>query len=495
VTDLLGTSNIRKLWAVTGAGPGAGDFGVHNCDKDNLLRGVYERVLYRVVDGVARPPPTPAVGVFDELLGGVRSRIVREVPLCRPFTLAQVVEMYEGRRKEIYRRASLSLSARPLTLSDAFVSTFTKCEKINFRTKKDPAPRVIQPRSPRFNVMIARYLKRLEKKLADGIAEVWGGTTIMKGLNAEGVGAAMAQMWGEFKDPVAIPLDATRFDQHVSAQALEWEHSVYEACYDRKDRTKLHKLLEMQLANRGFGRVGNCKLDYEVVGRRMSGDINTGMGNCLLMCAMLLKFRDDMRVKMRLANNGDDCVLVVERRDLWVEAEIAPHMLRFGFPVVVEPSVDVLEAVSFCQTHPVYDGARWLMMRDPRICIDKDLCTVLDMSNLGAVRKWAHAIGTCGLAMTAGLPVMSAFYEMLVRHGVKGNVMDSPWMDGGFKQMAAGLSRNHMVIPAAARVSFWRAFGILPDMQLAMEESYTRMELNFSAGVSESPLSYLPTVW
>jgi len=73
--------------------------------------------------------------------------------------------------------------------------------------------------------------------------------------------------------------------------------------------------------------------------------------------------------------------------------------------------------------------------------------------------------------------------------------MDSPWMDGGFKQMAAGLARNQIVIPAAARVSFWRAFGIMPDMQLAMEESYTGMELNFSAGVSESPLSYLPTVW
>jgi len=495
VSDQLGVSKIRKLWAVTGAGPGCAMYGVHNNDKSNLLRGVYERVLYRIVDGVARLPPSPAVGVFDRELGNVRERIVREIPTCRPITLTQVVELYEGRRKEIYQRAALSLAARPLQKSDSYVSTFTKCEKINFFLKPDPAPRVIQPRSPRFNAMLARYLKRLEKKVVNAVAEVWNGTTIMKGLNAEGAGAAMAQIWAEFDDPVAIPLDATRFDQHVSKQALEWEHSVYLKCFDQHDRAKLGKLLSMQLVNRGFGRVEDCKLDYEVEGRRMSGDMNTGMGNCLLMCSILYAFKTKCRVKMRLANNGDDCVIFVERRDVWVKDKLSAHMLKFGFPVEIEETVDVLEQVSFCQTNPIYDGERWIMMRDPRVCIDKDLCSVLDLGNQKGASKWAHAIGTCGLAMTAGLPVMDAFYTMLIRHGTKGSVIDSPWMDSGFKRMAAGLDRKANNVSTAARVSFWRAFGILPDMQVSMEKSYIGMQLNFSAGVSDSPFAYHALVW
>jgi hypothetical protein len=97
--------------------------------------------------------------------------------------------------------------------------------------------------------------------------------------------------------------------------------------------------------------------------------------------------------------------------------------------------------------------------------------------------------------MTAGLPIMASFYTMLLRNGKAGKVLDSPWMDGGFTRMAAGLARSNIEVTPEARVSFWRAFGLLPDIQTAMEESYSRMQLDFSAGELITPHQFIPLLF
>jgi len=400
-----------------------------------------------------------------------------------------------GRRREIYQRAADSLAVRALCAADAFLSTFTKCEKIDFHTKPDPAPRVIQPRSPRFNVEIGRYLKQLEKLICRGVAEIWGGPTILKGLNAEGVATSLRQMWTEFDKPVAVGIDATRFDQHVSVEALRWEHSVYSRMFSKEAQPKLARLLEMQIVNRGYGRTEDCTLMYEVEGRRMSGDMNTGMGNCLLMCAMIHWYAKHHNLKCRLGNNGDDCVLIFERRDLSKLSALSADMLDFGFVLEIEKPVYVFEQIDFCQNHPVYDGESWVMVRDPRKCIDKDLVTVLDLGSRGGSQKWAYAIGSGGIALSGGIPVLDSFYRMLLHVGKPGNSADHPWMENGFKMMCRNMGRQDKAITPAARLSFWRAFGITPDQQTAIEEVYSHTTLNLSAGESESPLDSFKYLW
>nr|WPR18273.1 MAG: RNA-dependent RNA polymerase [Chemarfal virus 123] len=410
-------------------------------------------------------------------------------------TRQQFVECYTGRRREVYQRAANSLAVRALCWADAFLSTFTKCEKIDFYTKPDPAPRVIQPRSPRYNVEVGRFLKALEKILCRGIAEIWGGPTILKGMNAGGVADALRSMWVEFADPVAVSIDATRFDQHVSKEALEWEHSVYLKMFPEGVRPKLAKLLEMQLVNRGYGRTEDCTLMYEVEGRRMSGDMNTGMGNCLLMCSMIHWYARKHNLKCRLGNNGDDCVLIMDKKDLGKVAALSEDILGFGFVLEIEQPVYVFEQIDFCQNHPVYDGESWVMVRDPRKCIDKDLVTVLDLGNLKGCQKWAHAIGNGGAALSGGIPVLHEFYRMLLRVGKAGKSHDHPWLENGFMMMSRGMGRQDKTTTAQARVSFWRAFGITPDQQLAIEEVYSHTTLNLSAGESKSPLDSFKYLW
>jgi hypothetical protein len=83
---------------------------------------------------------------------------------------------------------------------------FVKAEKINFTAKPDPAPRVIQPRDPRYNVEVGVYLRPLEHSIYRAIAEVYGGPTVMKGYSAEGVAQQMRGMWKSSAVPSRLGL-------------------------------------------------------------------------------------------------------------------------------------------------------------------------------------------------------------------------------------------------------------------------------------------------
>lgn len=486
---LDGVARPRKLWTVTGLGH-SGEYGVHNNNLANVRRGLEERVLYRIgADGV-RLPALPSADVVKRGFDSFAREIWRVMPVCRPITRDQFVSSYVGRKRAIYQKAVDSLSMRPLNKSDSFLSTFVKCEKINFSAKPDPAPRVIQPRSPRYNVEVGRYLKRLEKPLCKGIADVWGGSTVLKGMNPVGVAESLREMWDEFDDPVAIPTDATRFDQHVNTELLRGEHSTYLGLFHEAQRPKLQRLLAMQLENRGFARCPDGLIKYAVSGRRMSGDMNTGMGNCLIMCVVMWTMRQNIGVRFRLANNGDDCVIICSRRDApRIVAEIPGHFLPYGLVLEVEPIVDVFERISFCQTQPVHDGDRWVMVRDPRVSVDKDLCTIIDLGS--GAQKWAHAVGTCGLAIAGGLPMQQNLYKKLQDIGVPGKIMDDPSMDNGFKMMAEGSMRVFSKPSDCSRVSYWRAFDVLPDKQTAAEDAWDAATPMLSAGERESPLFLL----
>lgn len=479
----LGTQRVRHFWAVTGVA-GKVRHGVHNNSYVNLRRGLVERVLFRVGEQQVATPLKPTEGWFEEKLAAFRQELRRVVPHDRPLTRQEFVECYSGRKRTIYERAAASLATRPLCDRDSVLKTFVKCEKLPLGKLHTGAPRVIQPRDPRYNVEVGRYLKKMEHRIVNGIAEVFGAPTVFKGMNAREAGAAMRAHWDTFSDPVGIGLDATRFDQHVSVDALKFEHSVYLALVPKSRRRRLRSLLQKQLVNRGVARTDEGTIKYAVEGRRMSGDMNTGMGNCLLMCAMVWALSKELGVPMRLANNGDDCMLILPRKhEPKVRATIPSWFARFGFVMEVEPTVEVFERISFCQTSPVNAGG-WVMCRDPRVCISKDLVSSLDLGTGAA--KWAHAIGEGGLALSSGVPVLQEFYLMLRRAGKPGKVEAHPWMENGFAMLAKGLEPKAREVQVEARVSFWRAFGWLPDLQEDLEREWRSRTLQLSAGVTLS---------
>ena len=144
-------------------------YGVHNDSLNNLVRGVVERVLkVKGPDGKLRDAPAPLNGIFAERLSDYRTRLLRRVPKTTVIPFGEYHLSYTGRKQKMYKQAEESLLVRAVEKADAEVKTFVKAEKINFTAKGDPAPRVIQPRSPRYNASVGRYLKPFEKNMCAG---------------------------------------------------------------------------------------------------------------------------------------------------------------------------------------------------------------------------------------------------------------------------------------------------------------------------------------
>ncbi len=158
------------------------------------------------------------------------------------------------------------------------------------------------------------------------------------------------------------------------------------------------------------------------------------------MCMMIKAYADFRHVNVQLANNGDDCVVFMEKGDLARFQSMLDGWFReMGFNMVVEEPSYVFEHIEFCQTKPVFDGTRWVMCRNPWTAIAKDSVLLKNPNsvNKSFLQTWLYAVGTGGLALAGGLPVFQSFYK--------------------------------------ARVSFYYAFGVTPDEQVELEKYYDSM--------------------
>jgi len=452
--------------------PGNLNFIVHNNSFANAKRALHERVYFVLVDGVFVKTPKPSIDVFAELRQ-FSTALTNRLPKTAARPVNEFHLNYSGRRRDIYKRAEDGLEAVPLHKGDAVLRSFVKAEKVNVTVKPDPAPRLIQPRSPRFNAVVGSHIKHMEKPLYAGIAGVYGGPTVLKGYNAEQSGKIMRDKWDSFEDPVAVDLDATRFDQHVSREMLMWEHSIYLSAFTGEDRTNLRQLLRQQLDNRGVIRCSDGTIKYSVSGCRMSGDMNTAMGNCLIMCAMIHRLFAERGVNAKLVNNGDDCVVFCERRDAHRLTDgLFEWFLRFGFQIKVGAVTDVFEKVTFCQMQPLWDGTQWLLVRDPHVSMSKDRHTLVPLITPKLTAAWLYGFGMAGMSLTGGLPVLQEYYACMLRHGQPGRVEQSTQWENtaGFLNLAKGMAREVRPVTDAARLSYWRAFDVCPNRQRLVEQ-------------------------
>lgn len=471
-----------------------------NHEISSLERAVKERVFFvkNVVSktgltGEFVRPPLPITNAFRRL-DDTYGKLKDFLPSTAPLTHQQFVDSYKGRKRVVYERALQELRMGMHTIEeDAKVSVFIKHEKTDWTSKQDPVPRVISPRNPRFNVRLGRYLKPLEERIFKSLGKLFGHRTVMKGMDVRTTARILREKWDMFSDPVAVGLDASRFDQHVSIPALKFEHEVYLHCFkQKKHRESLRVLLSQQLQNHCIGYAEDGIISYTTEGTRMSGDMNTSLGNCVLMCSMIHAYLLHCGVRGQLANNGDDCVVFMERADLdRFSKGLFDWFWEMGFNMAIEPAVDEFGKIEFCQCKPVFDGEIWTMCRNPVSSIAKD--AVLLKSNVSEdfFRLWLNAIGTGGLSIAGGLPVFQSFYQMCVRAGIesyraKGSgklvrlVTDEhlPWFmrENGVK----GLEKSKPITPEA-RASFWESWGFTPDCQVALEMYYDSLDvLGFS---------------
>ncbi len=476
----------RTVALVTGLSPHR-TLGVHNGDIDTLACALLERMYYCKVGGGYEPAPEVKYADITRELGEFGREIVRGWR-ATPVSAEELLAMYSGRKRTIYEEAYESLCSTPVSRADALIKAFVKVEKANVQK----APRCIQPRNPRYNFRVGQFIKPIEHRLYRRIARIFGdGPTVMKGYTVEEVARIMRGKWDSFEDPVAVGLDATKFDMHVCEAMLRWEHSVYEAIYGN-DKA-LRELLRWQRHNKGVGYAENGKLRYRVKGKRASGDMNTALGNCLIMCGLIWRYAQVRGVPVKLVNNGDDCVVFMERRHLEeFSKDLDSWFFAMGFRMTVEPPAFDFERIEFCQMRPIQTQRGWVMVRNIATALRKDTMCTMPLDGRVA-RKWMRAVGECGLALCAGVPVMQSFYQAYYREGVEpGKMVNAMQLDTGLRRMRGKLEAKMLPVTDAARLAVFVAWDITPEEQVALERYFDSW--SFDPSLDEQTQEVVPTV-
>jgi len=426
------------------------------------------------------------------LLRNESKRMAREIGHVVPWTLEQVLDSFTGARRTKYQQAYDSLLENPVHASDGRIQSFVKAEKFDPGEKVNPDPRMIQARHPRYNLMVAKYLRPTEHAIynlvgADGLRQV------AKGMNQYQRAECILDKFSLFKQPVCFSIDCSRWDKHVRPRVLDIEHGFYRALVG--EHPEFNRLLSWQRRNR-CRTAGGVK--YVVNGGRMSGDINTALGNCFLAVAMV---RAAMRhlgiVHYSIYDDGDDVLVFVEESDFdAVSKELQKIFLWFGQELKIENVARRPSDVVFCQSRLCHNGERPLMVRNWRKVLSQACCGTKHWNDANFVAPMLGLVGACELALGAGVPILQEFACALQRMA-GGKIARFVNTDSGLvarlkaefgpgweKAVIAGAPRP---ITTEARYAFAEAFQVPCWEQEAVEDILRSWKLD-SFVASDSPV-------
>lgn len=419
------------------------------CNEVRALKGRHQ---------VACPDPKPsAIGRLRAIVHRLALSGVERWPGQR------VVDGYSAGKKRAFQQALDSITVEPLQKRDATIRMFLKDDKYTIERATAKAPRCIQYRSKRYCVELGRYLKPIEHE-AYRMLDVDGTYAIAKAANSWDRARVLRQKWQSFAQPYALLLDHSNFDAHCSSSLLRVEHEYYLQCYPgRSDHRYLSRMLAWQLKNRGYTKNGT---KYYTPGTRMSGDMNTALGNSILNYSMLRDYLDQAGVRGSIYVDGDDSVVIIDRRQL-CKLPGVEWFLQYGMETKLE-FADSFSQIEFCQTRPVNINGRWRMTRNWERALSRDLWTT-KVRDRRAWPSMLSSIGMCNLACSQGVPILQAFAVAIMARG-NGKLLRT--IDEYYRAKLERPVWNKLqpeVISDRTRQSFEHAWGVSPEQQKELE--------------------------
>jgi hypothetical protein len=487
IRDLkTGVSVKRELLSYSIEVPGLNERAFVLPDKQcvsNALFSVTERML--AIDKDGTKPPQPNANAIASLvpLAKKLGRITKHDNFCKKLDLLAYAEARPARTRRRYAkvvdqmvRAGChdldSLTTMGTTLKRiSSTRYFIKFEGTLRKFGKLNVPRGINPRDPIYNVLLGRYLSHLEGAILKSFDKIYGhGDTMMKGKTLFEK-ARLVESY--FKEGFwAYSLDMKRFDQHVNKLLLELEHTVYKAIHPDDD--ELAKLLRAQVHNKVIVKSTDGSFVVNNWTGRCSGDINTSLGNCILMGLMC---KGLVSSEMRLMCDGDDTIIWAKPGTF--DVDIAKrHFLKFGMQMTLESIATCPEELTFCQHSFVQTPEGVRMCRSPTKAMLRDVMSFgINGSDLVQFRKLLYAVGECGMSQYYGMPVLQAIYTMNLRLGLTSKTKTFRELSRSNFGMGLSAKREAVPIDAATRVSFWKATGYSPAEQVRIEEWCEDFEL------------------
>lgn len=432
-----------------------------NCIANQIV-AVRNRILAKM------PQPT-ADGL--QRLSRTARKLSKLLPSPCPEPLGQFAMQYTGAKRARYLAAAELVKRDGIDRRHAGITMFVKSERMDPTAKINPDPRPIQFRDARYCVALASYLKPLEHALYNMKTSKFpnlGPTRLVgKGLNQSERANILRRKWERFAKPCCFGIDASRFDQHVSKALLKIEHAVYRSRYNSPE---LDQLLSWQLENKCSSRLG---LRYVTNGRRMSGDMNTALGNCVLMLAMAITVYGSFGVPYDLFDDGDDCLVLCDASHApQLIAATKPMFLDFGMEMKIESVAYDFAQISWCQSSPIKTDVGWKFVRSPIKTMSCALTSTKWAGMTELMRKqYLAGIADCELILNQGVPVLWEYAKALKRNsqGAKARYFES---DGEYiRYLRERKVKQSICVTTEARFTFEQAFGIPIDQQLAWEKA------------------------
>jgi len=376
----------------------------------------------------------------------------------------QVVNQYSGRYRRRYAKAMTELKTLSLNHKDFMNKGFVKADKENTKDISK-ASRLIQYMKETGALEMGRFTHAVELDIYS-LQDKYGTKIFGKGGNLHEIAEDMVRKKSNFLDPVYLLLDASKFDAHVSDLMLKSVAKWYPRLLQLpKQRKYVAWLWQHTITNYGFTAGG---IRFKTHGTRMSGHMDTGLGNSLIMFAMITSYLKVVGItKYSMSVNGDDSVVMIERSDV-VRARDISIFKRFGFNMKFEMTDDFSQ-MDYCQTRPVKTKYGWILARAPDRILGRVGWSVTKFSK--AKRKdYLFSLGKGEQAINYGLPIGYALGKALVRAAPHGKMMDITRKRYiSYTRQRYWASGEDAVIDDETRMSYYEAWGIAPEEQIAIE--------------------------
>lgn len=398
--------------------------------------------------------------------------IKREVPRLgkrlsvEPLTYQQVLDTYSGRLRARYEDAFESLQVSPYDKLDSIVAGFVKRDKVhedNFETK---APRLIMPRNPRYGLELARFIKPIEHKFF-GKKDRFGLPLFAKGKTSRQRAAVIKRKFELFPHTRISTIDAAKFDAHVSKEQLQMEHGVY---LNRNQWRFFKKLLNHQLINKirtGHG------WSVSVDGKRMSGDMNTSLGNCVIVYLIIEAFIRYYKLEkhMTIFDDGDDCLLFTDDHASQFLEHLPKWFGSVGHVLKVENDTDDLDDIVFCQSKLFHGSQPPNMIRPWYKVISHCFTSHKHYHEPKYGVKVMHSIALAELSLNAAVPILQPYFvawtNKLVQYGLANGALEESLLRRVSKKW-----ENHVVPPITDidREAFDRLYNVSATEQIELEK-------------------------
>lgn len=452
---------IHRQFYYAGMGSSALEvpYGTHDNCTCNIVRGINER---HIVEQVC---PSK---MFLRSMKKFFRRVRRTAGSYDSISCLDVIQRMPSSKRGRYRNAHANLMVCWDSRSYRLIRTFVKADKVDFVSKPAKIPRLIQYRTAEYSLKLARYLKAFEHaiyEMRNVVVGCKGLRLIAKGLNLRERASWLRRHWDNFDNPCCLSVDVSKFDSRVHYRHLQILHGLYlRLCPSSEFRS----LLSVMINNVAVG----TGVRYKFKGRRCSGEMDTALGNCLLMASWVSVGAGNIHHSIFL--DGDDALVFCNQQDAdHLRTSLLSTFEGEGIPLKLEAHTQ-FGKIEFCQAKPVLLQSGWVMCPNPAKVLSTQFCSHKHYGQRNPAVM--HSIAVAGLILYRGLPVLHSFFESVLRKLESHRLRTGVEVDLLARARREGVSlREARNTPISGRLSFEESWGVSPVEQLLMESMDARV--------------------